>query len=136
MPITTTAQPIFDGNRTVSYQYTGISDGSGNLTGAVLVDPTALSPKAAAVKVVKISGTVSYGVVELSWDALPPVKFAELSGDSICIDYSRQGALNNKIAGPDATGKILISTLGFSAGSTYSLTIDMTKRYTDKVPVV
>lgn len=135
MAIATTSQTVFDGNRTVSMQFTGISDGAGQLSQAVLVDPSLLKPKAKAVKVAQITGVVSYGVVELYWDAIPPVKFAELTGDQIAYDYRPQGTLANTIAGPDATGKILISTTGFSAASVYMLKIDMIKRYTDNVQV-
>jgi hypothetical protein len=126
---------IFDGNRTVSMQFTGISDGAGGLTGVTLVDPALLNPKAKSVKLKKITGQVSYGIVELYWDALPPVKFAELSGDAISINYDKQGTLTNKSAGPDATGKILISTIGFTLNSTFELKLDMTKGYRDQVQV-
>ncbi len=127
---------IFDGNRTVSMQFTGISDGAGGLTGVTLIDPALLKPPAKSVKIKKIVGAVSYGVVELYWDALPPVKFAELSGDSIEFCYDEYGSLNNKLAGPDATGKVLISTIGFSQNSTFMLKIDMTKGYRDPVQIV
>lgn len=126
---------IFDGNRTVSMQFTGISDGSGGLTGVTIIDPSKLNPAAKTVKVKRIRGAVSYGVVELFWDALPPVKFAELSGDQIDFKYDKQGTLTNKAAGPDATGKVLISTVGFSQNSTFMLKIDMTKGYRDQVQV-
>lgn len=126
---------IFDGNRTVTMSFTGISDGSGGLTGVTLVDPSLLKPPAKSVKINGIDGMVSYGVVELYWDALPPVKFAELSGENISLDYEAQGKLTNKIAGPDATGKILISTVGFSLNSSFQLKLDMTKGYRDPVQV-
>lgn len=126
---------IFDGNRTVSMQFTGISDGAGGLTGVTLVDPSLLKPAAKAVKIKRITGSVSYGIVELYWDALPPVKFAELSGDYLEYDYDKMGALTNKVAGPDATGKVLISTIGFSQNSTFQLKLDMTKGYRDQVQV-
>ncbi len=136
MAISTTSQVVFDGNRRTTMQFTGISDGSGNLNLATLVDCKALNPKCQAVKVQAITGFVSYGIVELFWEALPPVKFAELGVEAIEIDYSQEGNLTNKVAGPDATGNILISTQGFAAGSHYSLLIDLIKRYTDKVQVV
>lgn len=135
MAIATTAQTVFDGNRTVTKQFTGISDGAGQLSLVTLVDPSTLNPKCKAVKLNMITGAVSYGIVELYWDALPPVKFAELSGDQIKFDYRKQGGLNNNLAGPDATGKILISTTGFSANSSYMLKLDMKKRYSDPVVV-
>lgn len=135
MAITTTANTIFDGNRTASMQFTGVSDGSGALTGATLVDPSLMNPAAKSVKIKRITGSVSYGVVELYWDALPPVKFAELTGDYLDYDYDKFGSLTNKLAGPDATGKVLISTIGFSQNSTYQLKIDMTKGYRNQVIV-
>lgn len=135
MTISTTSHVVFDGNRRTTIQANGISDGSGNLNLAPLVTVSALNPKCSAVKVQAIKGFVSYGIVELFWDALPPVKFAELSSDSVDIDYSCEGNLTNKVAGPDATGNILISTQGFANGSLYSLTIDLIKRYTDKTLV-
>ena len=135
MAITTTTNTIFDGNRTASMQFTGISDGSGALTGATLIDPAQMSPPAKAVKIKRIIGSVSYGIVELYWDALPPVKFAELSGDYVDYDYERSGSLTSKLAGPDATGKVLISTIGFSQNSTYQLKLDVTKSYRNQIVV-
>ena len=136
MAIVKSTATIFDGNRRVSLQVSGISDGAGQLTLEPLAIASAFNPAAKALKVLKVAGSVSYGVVELYWEALPPVKFLTLSGDSICFDFSETGALNKAAAGADATGNILISTIGFSAGSTYSLQIDMTKQYRDKVLVV
>lgn len=126
MTITATTQTLHDGVRNLAMQWTGVSDGAGHENKVVKVDVSALTPPCAAVKVMKITGTVEYGIVELYWDALTPVKFAELSGD-VDLDYTMHGGLYNN-AGGGKTGDMLLSTVGFELNSTYNLHVEMVKK--------
>ena len=126
MSITATVQTLEEGVRNLVLQLTGVSDGSGSENKVKKVDVSELTPACEAVKVKKISGSVDFGIVELWWDALTPVKFAELSG-TVDLDYSFVGGLTNH-AGGGKTGDLLLSTAGFELNSTYNLLIEMVKK--------
>lgn len=127
--ITQTSQVLYDGQRNHVMQFTGVSDGSGNLAQAVLFDPALTIPKCSRVSVRGITADVDFGLVELWWDAEIPVKFAELSGPDNHFSYESIGGITNNVTGRGATGKILISTGSFSNGSTYMIKLDMVKKY-------
>ncbi len=126
MTVSATVQIIEQGPRNLVMQLNGIGDGAGNESKVIKVDVSALTPACSSVKVMKITGTVSFGVVELFWDAATDVKFAELS-DEVTLDYNRVGGLLNN-AGGGKTGDLLLSTVGFELNSTYSLLIEMVKK--------
>ena len=127
MAIETTTQTLNDGPRNLVMQLTGICDGSGNENKVVKVDVSALTPPCDEVKVSKMSGVVDFGVVELYWEALTDVMFAVLSGQfEYCYDKPG-GLLNN--AGGGKTGDLLLSTAAFELNSTYSILIEMVKKY-------
>ena len=128
MALTTTAQVLYDGSRQAHMQFTGVSDGSGELSQATIVNCKALSGQPVAVNIRHITADVDYGIVELFWDAEIPVKFAELSGPNNQFDYDEFGGLLNNAA-LGRNGNILMSTVGFSNGSTYTLKLDMVKKY-------
>ncbi len=126
MTISTTVQTLHEGPRNLVMQLTGVSDGSGNESQVNKVDVSSLTPAASSISVRKISGNVAGGIVELYWDALTPVKFAELS-HSVDLDYTKISGLKNN-AGGGKTGDILLSTVGFELNSNYSLHIEMIKK--------
>ena len=126
MSIATTVQTLHDGERNLVMHLTGVSDGSGSETLVKKVDVSTLSPACETVRVKKISGSVDFGIVELYWDALTPLKFAELSG-TIDLDYDRISGLRNN-AGGGKTGDMLLSTVGFELNSTYNLHVEMVKK--------
>jgi hypothetical protein len=126
MPMATTSQVLYDGARNLVMQFTGISDGS-NETAAVKVDVSELSPAAKSVKITHITYDVSGGILQLLWAANEPVPFLLLT-DVNTVDYESIGGMPN--GGDDtANGDILFSTLGFEAGSSYSITLEMTKKF-------
>lgn len=132
MTIAVTAQTLYDGPRRAKLQFTGVSDGSGELSLATLVNARALTPISASqpcrrVKVERITGNTSYGNVELFWEAEIPLKFAELAGPNIQMDYSNMTAIAAPKTLLSATGNILYTTTGFSAGSTFMLEIELVK---------
>jgi hypothetical protein len=134
MTIAVTAQTLYDGPRRAKMQFTGISDGSGELTLATLVDASTLSPlgpgqPCKSVKVERITGDVKpVGNVSLYWGALTPVKFAELTGARATFDYSNITAITVPPGTISATGDILISTAGMTSGTTYMIEIEMIKK--------
>ena len=126
MAIATTVQTLEEGPRNLVVHWTGVSNGSGNEDGVVKVDVSALSPKCGAVKIMRVHGNVEFGMVEIYWDALTPVKALELSGQ-ILLDFCKAGGLTNN-AGGGKTGDVLLSTTGFELNSTYDLYIEMIKK--------
>ncbi len=132
MTIAITTQTIYDGPRRAKIQITGTSDGSGEQTLATLVNAKVLAPINAATpckraKVEYISGNTSYGNIELYWEAEVPLKFAELAGNNIDMDYRNITALTPPASLISWTGNILYSTTGFSAGSTFMLEVELIK---------
>ena len=128
MSIELTATKTYDGPRRAVIQASAMTVDDAapdNLTLETLVDVSAMTPPAESVRVTGITGQVGYGVVELYWDALPPVRFAVLSGDAIKYDYLDTGPLR---APADSTGNILISTVGFAPTSTLMLELGLLKR--------
>lgn len=126
MAVSATVQLLELGPRNVIYNLTGLGDGAGQETNVVKVNVANLQAgNATRMRVERISGVVDYGVVELFWDALVPVRFAVLSGP-FCLDYNRFGGLPNN-AGGGKTGNVLLTTLGFDLNSTYTILLEMVK---------
>lgn len=127
-----TTRIIHDGPRNCIVLLTGRSDGSGPAeTNVRKVDVSELQPPCDSVKVVKAQYDVSFGLVELSWDAQTPKTFLLLDGMDT-FDFCKNGGLTNDLvsAGDDsATGDILLSTRGFEADSIYSIRLEMVKKY-------
>lgn len=128
MSILMTPQVVYDGERRAVIEASAMSVDDAapdNLTLETLVDISTLVPVPEQVRVERIEGEVSYGVVELYWAALSPVRFAVLSGDKIDFDYSESRTLRMP---PEGTGDILISTVGFAPTSTFMLKLGLIKR--------
>ena len=134
MAVTVTAQTLYDGPRRAKMQFTGVSDGSGQLNDAVLVDASALQPLGPGqpcrrVGVQRIVGSVKpTGSVQLYWGALVPVKFAELSGTRIDFDYTNITSITAPTDTEGPTGDILISTAGFAAGTNFMIELELIKK--------
>ncbi len=132
MAITVTAQTLYDGPRRAKLLFTGVSDGSGEITNGMLVDAStlgAIGPGKACrrVKVARITGNTSYGNVELFWDAEVPLKFAELAGPTIDMDFRDITGIVAPASLLSWTGDIRYSTTGFSSGSTFMIELDLVK---------
>lgn len=127
MAVQTTSQVLYDGIRNVVMQFTGIGDGMGDEVAAIKVHMADLTPVPLSVKVKMLHYDVTGGLVQLLWAATENVPFLTL-GVNDEIDYSNIGGMTNG-GGDTANGDILISTLGFDAGSTYSVTLEMVKKY-------
>lgn len=127
MPNQVTSHTHTDGVRNVVMTFTGVADGSGvQETNVKKVDVTAmLPPGSRSLKIRTIRYSIQGGIVRLLWDAPSPKEFADLSGFGGSEDYTRFGGLVNDA--PSATGSILLSTLNFVLGSSYNITLEMTK---------
>lgn len=132
MTLSATIQTLYDGPRRAKIQITGTSDGSGEQTNAMLVNARSLGPlgpgqNCKRVKVERVTGNTSYGNVELLWDAETPLKFAELAGSKIDLDYRNITAIVPPPTLLSWTGNVLYSTTGFAVGSTFMLEIELIK---------
>lgn len=127
MSVQTTSQVLHDGIKNVVMQFTGIGDGMGDEVAAIKIRMSDLTPVPSSVKVKCLSYDISGGLVQLLWEADENQPFLTLSG---CYDkdYKKIGGIPNG-GGDTATGDILFSTMGFDAGSTYSITLEMVKKY-------
>jgi hypothetical protein len=123
----TSIQTLVDGPRNVVVKYDGILDTS-DVSLTTLLDPALLSPidinnqLATKLRIDKIFFDVEDGLaLYLYWDATTDVRIVELAGRGR-MDSIKYGGLTNN-AGAGNTGKILVATQGWSAGTTLSFTI-------------
>lgn len=127
MAISATVQVLHDGARNVVMQFTGVSDGGPGETNVVKVDVSELVPPPRFVKIDKATYDVSGGLLRMLWAADDPAPFLDLANVNV-IGYDSINGLKNG-GGDTATGDILFTTLGFEAGSSYSVTLEMTKKF-------
>lgn len=128
MAVITTTQTLHDGVRNLAMQFTGRSDAAGQENKVVKVDVGSLTPPCAVVKVLSAQYEVSGGILQLYWDEDDPKVFLELAGANV-MDYGRINGLVNGADPTTRTGNILFSTVGFDVGSSYSIKLDMIKKY-------
>jgi len=130
-----TSQTIIDGERNCVMKFTNVSDGTGE-SAVAKVDVSALASNAAGVacsevRVLRISHAIVGMSVQLFLDATSNVLLVELAessnGHMVFKDF---GGLPNN-AGSGKNGDILFTTKGHSSGDTYSITLEMTKVYSD-----
>lgn len=127
MGMTTTSQVLYDGNTNVVMQFTGISDSPDQENNVVKVRASDLTPVPKNLKVMRIDYSVVNGTIKLLWDADDPVPFL-IANYPEEIDYYKINGMTNQ-GGDTATGNILLSTQGFDAGSSYSIKIEMRKKF-------
>lgn len=123
----TTSQILRDGPRRLVMQFTGVCDGQGDESNAIKVHVADLVPVAKSVAVTAVTYDVSGGLLQLLWAADSPVPFLTLSGFNV-IDYKPIGGVPNG-GGDSANGDILFSTMGFDAGASYNVTLEMVKKF-------
>lgn len=127
MPMQTTSQILYDGEKNAVMQFTGVHDGSGGETLVTKVDVAELNPVPDTVKITEIEYEVSGGIVRMYWDADDPVEFLDLASVGE-FEYCDIGGLVNAGAA-GRTGNILFSTIGFDSGSSYSIKLTMKKKF-------
>ena len=127
---TVSSQTINNGPRNLVMKFTNESDGTGEAA-VTKVDGTSATfanrgtPPGLHLKVARISFAVSGGAVRVLWDATADTDMAILSGTGT-FDYSYFGGLPNP-ANSGATGIIQFTTVGFVAGSSYVIVLEMIK---------
>ncbi len=128
-----TSQTIQDGDRKAVLKFTNVSDGTGE-SNVVKVDVSALTTNSSGNACTKVTVTqiwwqcVGMGV-ELLCDATANTLIIGLSPDSNGYhDYTPFTGIPNN-AGSGVTGDILFTTIGASAGDTYTVILDLIKEY-------
>ena len=129
-----TSQTIFDGEREAVMKFTNVSDGTGE-TAVLKVDVSALSPSAFGnacdgVTLDRIHASINGMSVSLLWDATADVPAVILAPGMYTFDHGKRIQLPNN-ASTGKTGDILFTTIGASAGDTYSIVLEMVKSYAD-----
>ncbi len=110
-------------------QFTNLSDGTGE-SAVIKVDkstftgPNGLEPS--SLRIDKIEGEVSGMTVTIKANHTSNITIAQLSGNSICIDYLKAGGFQTSGAG--GTGDIEFTTTGHSSGDSYNLVLSMWKK--------
>lgn len=118
------SQTLIDGERNVVMKFTNTSDGTGE-SAVTKVDVSALSGSPSTVKIKKIHYSVAGMVVRLLWDATADVTIVDLQNDG-CLDACSFGGLTNN-AGAGVTGDIKLTTVGHTAGDSYTIILEMQK---------
>lgn len=129
-----TSQIIFDGEREAVMKFTNVSDGTGE-TAVLKVDVSALNPsqfgKACdGVTLDRIHASINGMSVSLLWDADTDVPAVILAPGMYTFDHGKRIQIPNN-AGAGKTGDVLFTTIGASAGDTYSIVLEMVKSYAD-----
>ena len=130
-----TTQTIIDGERNCVMKFTNVSDGSGE-SAVAKVDVSALAANAngkacSEVRIQRVSHAIVGMSVQLFFNASTNVLAMELTESSNGhMDFQDFGGIPNN-AGSGKNGDILFTTKGHSSGDTYSITLEMTKVYSD-----
>lgn len=124
-----TVQTLVDGPRNVVLKIDGYVDTS-DITATDIADPAALSPidingkLATQLRIDRIIHTVDEGLaVTLLWDATTDVRIIDLVKTGRQELHNFGGFTNN--AGAGKTGKIQLSTEGWSSGKIYEFTVTL-----------
>jgi hypothetical protein len=135
VPVTATEDPITSIDSSSLAVVTISNTLSTDETNALKIDVSQLEPEPGTgrpvreVYIERIKAITSGVDVDILWDATSPEHCLSLSGNSgIDWDFRAVGPLTNN-AGAGKTGNILFSTNGATAGSSYSVTLAMRKKY-------
>lgn len=131
---TVTTQTLLDGERLVIMKFTNVSDGTGETAvNKIVVANLAADSRGIActdLKINKIWSTTTGMAVNVLWDATADVLAWTLPQDTnyhMCFGEHLGGIPNN--AGTGKTGNIAFSTVGASAGDSYSIILECIKIY-------
>ena len=121
-----TSQTLIDGSKKAVIKFTNISDGSGE-SAVAKVDVSELFGSPSKVKINKIWYTTDGMAVQMLWDATANVLAYTLAADQTgCLKFACFGGIINN-AGTGVTGDILFTTVGHTAGDSYSIILEMDK---------
>ncbi len=126
-----TSQTLFDGERIAIMKFTDVSDGTGE-TAVTKVTPSALIPDSRglacnSVTITKIHVSLNGMSVNILWDADTDVPAFIAAPGVYTFDFTSLAIWN-----PDGTGNtglIKFTTIGASAGDTYTIVLEMVKHY-------
>ena len=127
-----TSQTIFDGERKAIMKFTNVSDGTGE-TAALKVDVSALTPDSfgqacKTVTLERIHVSINGMSVSILWDATTDVPAFIAAPGVYSFDFDKFQVPND--AGTGKTGDILFTTISATAGDTYTIILEMVKKYT------
>lgn len=130
MADTVTSQTIVNGPRNLIMKFTNESDGTGESAVKKVDAQSATFANQGVVpgihlKIARVTFTVSGGELRMQWDASSATDIDILAYTGT-QDYTFFGGLTNPNAA-GATGSILFTTVGFSAGSSYTVVLEMLK---------
>lgn len=126
-----TSQTIFDGERKAIMKFTNVSDGTGE-TAVLKVDVSALTTDSfgktcTGVTLERIHVSINGMSVSILWDANTDVPAFIAAPGVYSFDFDKFQIPND--AGAGKNGDILFSTIGATAGDTYTIILEMVKRY-------
>lgn len=132
MPDAVNTQTLFDGDSQVVMKFNNVSDGTGE-SAVLKVDVSTLKPnyigkECIGVDIRRIDASVNGMSVNILWDATTDVSAFIVSPGMYTFDFDKTAILRNN-AGAGKTGDIMFTTVGASAGDTYSITLEMIKIY-------
>lgn len=130
---TVTSQVVFDGERTAIMKFTNVSDGTGE-TAVLKVDVSALQASSFGkvcdgVTLERIHASINGMSVSILWDANTDVPAFIAAPGMYTFDFCKLQLPNDGGAGK--TGDVLFTTIGASAGDTYTIVLEMIKSYAD-----
>lgn len=126
------SQTLFDGLSQAVMKFNNVSDGTGE-TAVLKVDVSALAAnnvgkECSGVSIRKITAMLHGMSVNVLWDASTDVSAVVLAPGMYTLNFDDTAILgNNSNAGK--TGDILFTTVGATAGDTYSIILEMIKTY-------
>lgn len=127
---TVSTQLIINGYRNLVLKFTDESDGTGE-SAITKVDATSATYAVNGVtpgihlKIARVLFSINSGAVRLKWVASSATDALILTGFGT-LDYSYFGGIPNP-NNSGATGSIAFTTVGFVAGSSYDITLEMIK---------
>ncbi len=128
-----TTQTIQDGERNVVMRFTNVSDGSGE-SAVKKVDVSALAANSAGQACTEVHIQRIYWMtvgmsVKLEFDATSNVLLTHIPADATGDEYYDNFTAIPNNAGSGKTGDIDFTTVGHSSGDSYSIILEMIKRY-------
>lgn len=124
-------QLLADGLSEAVMKFNNVSDGTGE-TAVLKVDVSTLAPnnvgkECTGVTIRRIHASVNGMSVNVLWDATTDVSAFIIAPGTYSFDLSTAPLWNNANTGK--TGDVLFTTIGASAGDTYSIVLEMIKTY-------
>ena len=128
-----TTQTIQDGERNLVMRFTNVSDGTGE-SAVKKVDVSALAANSAGQACTEVHIQRIYWMtvgmsVKLAFDASTNVLLTHIPADATGDEYYDNFTAIPNNAGSGKTGDIDFTTVGHSSGDSYSIILEMIKRY-------